>query len=76
MITEFEQGAKRRMRILARLKELAVIVAESSASNEIGDQAISAHIEADPLLVEYLEIIGAADLVVAYKAIIGPEQPS
>lgn len=55
MITEFEQGAKRRMRILARLKELAVEPSEA------------AHIEADLLLCEYLEIIGAADLVAAYK---------
>lgn len=64
MITEFEQGAKRRTRILARLKELEV------EPNE------TAHIEADSLLCEYLEIIGAADLVAAYKAIISPEQTS
>lgn len=43
------------MRILARLKELAVEPSEA------------AHIEADLLLCEYLEIIGAADLVAAYK---------
>ncbi len=64
MITEFEQGAKRRMRILARLKELATEPSEA------------AHIEADSLLCEYLEILGAADLVAAYKAITSPEQPS
>lgn len=63
----FEQGAKRRIAILARLKELA----EFSASNETAKS--DAHIEADALLCEYLEIIGAADLVAAYKAITGPE---
>lgn len=64
MITEFEQGAKRRVRILARLKELATEPFEA------------AHIEADSLLCEYLNIIGATDIVAAYQAIKNPEQPS
>lgn len=58
MISEFEQGAKRRARILERLNELA---AETDAEK--------AHTEADALLLEYLELIGARDLVAAYKAI-------
>ena len=39
-------------------------------------QAEAARMEADSLLVEYLEVIGAADIVAAYKAITHPEQPS
>ncbi len=64
MAVFFEQGAKRRIVILTRLKELA------------SEPSEAAHVEADSLLCEYLEIIGAADLVAAYKAIISPEQPS
>lgn len=59
------------MRILARLKELA----EFLTSNEAAKRD-AVHIEADLLLCEYLEIIGAADLVAAYKAITSPEQIS
>lgn len=58
MISEFEQGAKRRARILERLNEL---VAETDAEK--------ARTEAGALLLEYLELIGARDLVAAYKAI-------
>ena len=59
MISEFEQGAKRRIRILARLKELA---------DE--PDAEKAHIEADALLCEYLTMINAKDVVEAFQAIV------
>lgn len=58
MISEFEQGAKRRAQILARLKELA----------DAPDKQ-KAHIEADELLCEYLRIVGAKDIVEAFQAI-------
>lgn len=58
MISEFEQGAKRRAQILARLKKLA---------DE--PDAEKAHIEADELLCEYLRIVGAKDIVEAFQAI-------
>ncbi len=70
MVVSFEQGAKRRMRILARLQGMA-----HCSSNELG-KSDALHIEADSLLCEYLEIVGATDLVAAYKAIINPEQLS
>lgn len=63
------------MAILARLKELGAGVADFSVSNETA-KSDAAHIEADSLLLEYLEIIGAADLVAAYKAIKSPEHIS
>lgn len=58
MISEFEQGVKRRIQILARLKEL---IDEPDAEK--------AHIEADELLCEYLRIVGAKDIVEAFQVI-------
>lgn len=58
MISEFEQGAKQRIRVLARLKELA-----DEPDTE------KAHIEADALLCEYLTMINAKDIVEAFQAI-------
>ena len=57
-LTKFEQDAKRRAEILARLNGLA---SEKDVEK--------AHADADSLLCEYLAIVGARDIVEAYDAI-------
>jgi hypothetical protein len=58
----FSEGARRRIEILKELQDLA---AEPDAT--------VAHQKADDLIIEYLGIVGATEIIAAYKSI-SPKQ--